>query len=269
MSFRQKSAAKTIVRWTIRAAIVVVALFAVHVTVLAFPQMFLSDSVSQGTVTIYYDADKSKIDVEALAHEVDQRLSGMELYDSGRNDRVFLFDSDNLYKFYARLSMVPLSAQGYGISLLGNSYINSERIEILGQSTGHLPRYSVWEGSLVHTIAHEVAHHYLIGEIGRAEWMNYPHWKQEGIPEYLANIGAIRSDSSASLTTRIGILTNDFIWDGRYDWNRIHYEAGLLVEYLKEIEGYSLKQIVADSISHDTVYDAMIAWSQSQSTTSY
>jgi len=38
-------------------------------------------------------------------------------------------------------------------------------------------------------------------------------------------------------------------WDGERDWGRIHYEAGLLFEYLLDVKGYALEDIIADSVT--------------------
>jgi hypothetical protein len=138
-------------------------------------------------------------------------------------------------------------------------------VKALGEGSGGLPRFSIWEGNLAHTIAHEVAHQYVAERIGRGLWRRLPHWKREGIPEYLANIATIRQYSMASLRSRLDLLNSDRAWSATQGWSnraweRIHYEAGLLVEFLVENQGYTLEDIVADSVTDGNTSAAMLAW---------
>jgi hypothetical protein len=96
--------------------------------------------------------------------------------------------------------------------------------------------------------------------IGRSRFTELPHWKQEGFPEYVANIGEIREDSLATLPSRIEKLNDDRLWDGYHRWNRIHYEASLLVEFLLDVEGYTAEEIVADSVTREETLAALKAW---------
>jgi hypothetical protein len=109
-------------------------------------------------------------------------------------------------------------------------------------------------------MAHEVAHLYLVDSIGRRAWSKLPHWKQEGVPEYIANIGLIRGDSTTSLPHRIGILLEDGYWSGPRSWDRIHYEAGLLVEFLLDVRGVEFRDVIADSVTREITYEAMADW---------
>lgn len=234
-------------------------LFALQITVLAFPQIVLSRCTQVGTVAIYHNAGPDT-DFSNLAAEVDRRLQGSRFYDSSRKDRVFLFRGQKLYEFYARLAFVPPQAQGFNLSVFGNSYLNVPRVTALSGNRTNPPKYSIWEGSLAHTIAHEIGHQYVTDIIGRGEWMSLPHWKQEGLPEYIANISIISNDNLLTLHERIKILQSDRAWDGTYEWDRIHYKAGLMVEYLFEIKRYSLEEITVDTVLAEDVYSEMLSW---------
>jgi hypothetical protein len=109
-------------------------------------------------------------------------------------------------------------------------------------------------------MAHEVAHLFMADSIGRNAWRDLSHWKQEGFPEYAANIGLVRHDPEASLHARIGILLDDTQWLGPRSWDRIHYEAWLLVEYLLDVEGQEFRAVLADSITREATYASMIDW---------
>ncbi|MDF1545933.1 MAG: hypothetical protein P1R58_12635 [bacterium] len=53
-----------------------------------------------------------------------------------------------------------------------------------------------------------------------------------------------------------------------FRWGRIHYEAGLLVEYLSDVKGYPLETIMADSVRHDAVLNEMLKWGKTEPTNS-
>ena len=170
---------------------------------------------------------------------------------------------------FTRMARVPAEVQGFALSIFGNSYVSGPRISELALVSGGRLRYSIHEGSVAHIVAHEIAHIYITDTIGRNGWKQLPHWKQEGLPEYIANIALLRQDTIMSMANRIRILENDRQWRGKVNphhqsWNRIHYEAGLLVEFLFEKEQYSLDDIIANSVTKTETRAAMLAWAESR-----
>lgn len=253
---------RRILRYCLWLLLVLAVLFGLQIAILAFPQILLTNMAQSGTVVLYYDGDQDPA-VDQLAAEVDYRLRGSRLYDSTRTARVFFFRDQDLYNFYVRLTLLRHVPQGYNLSILGNSYVSGSTVVALAERTGGLPKYSIWEGSPAHIMAHEIGHQYVVDRIGRSLWRKLPHWKQEGLPEYIANIGIIREDSTASLQHRIGVLLNDQTWAAtrgwyRHGWDRIHYEAGLLVEFLFEVQGMTLEDIIADTVTKGKTYRAMM-----------
>ncbi|MFC1475434.1 hypothetical protein ACFLQW_00345 [Candidatus Zixiibacteriota bacterium] len=260
---KKKTLLRRIAGWALWLLVIVAALFALQVTVLAFPQLIVPQSVQVGSVKLYHDGFP-EAEINQLAAEVERRLQASGFYDSSRTHRVFFFKNQGLYTLFARLTMVTPLAQGFGLSVFDNSFVSATRVNALGKRTGKFPPYSVWEGDPAHTMAHEIAHDYMIDRIGRGKWQQLPQWKQEGFPEYVANIGLIREDSLATLSNRFMVLNDDRAWRGRYGWDRIHYEAGLLVEFLIDVQNYRLDEIVADSITRDETLAALNAWSGAQ-----
>jgi hypothetical protein len=247
---------------------VLLVLVGAYVTILAWPQLMTAESAAAGRVVIYSDGIALE-ELQDIAIEVDRRLRASGCCDTSAVRRVFFFESADLFSIYTRLAMVQPSVQGFALSVFGNSYVSAPRIAALAERTGGLPRYSIFEGSPAHTIAHEIGHVCVTDAIGRARWTELPHWKQEGIPEYIANIGIIRRENPSSLSDRVAILLNDSVWDAtlgweRHGWDRVHYEAGLLVEYLIEIRGYSPEDITADSVTHSVTLAQMTEWARHQ-----
>ena len=60
----------------------------------------------------------------------------------------------------------------------------------------------------------------------------------------------------------MGILRNDDFWSSPRSWDRIHYEAGLLVEFLLDVRGYTIEQLPANSIAVDNTMAALAEWAR-------
>lgn len=232
---------------------------------LAFPQVLCAQHVQAGSFVLYYD-DMPRPEAEELARAVAHRLERNGYYDSSWNARAFVFQNPSTYALITRLAAQPGEAQGFNLSVLGNSFISAPRVAALGERSGGGPRYSIWEGDLSHTIAHEIAHQYLVDRLGRRE---LPQWKREGLAEYVANVGLIRADSTANLRSRVDVLHDDKAWRAtprgeRQGWDRVHYEAGLLVEFLLDVQGYSLEEIVSESVTVQETRSALRAWADAE-----
>ncbi len=250
---------KRLLRWSLRVAAVLISVFALQVGLLAFPQAILRNQAEAGSVVVYYPGDPDSA-IQELAQATDHRLRAGGFGNPDSPERIFFFPDQGLYSFFARLARVQPEAQGFGVSYLGTNYVSGTRVTALGERTGRSPRYSVWEGSIAHTMAHEVAHQYMIDSIGRSAWIALPHWKQEGFPEYISNIGLIREDTASSLPSRIEILLDDDLWLGPRSWDRIHYEAGLMMEFQLEVQGMDLRSVLADSVTREDTHTAMLEW---------
>jgi hypothetical protein len=154
--------------------------------------------------------------------------------------------------------------QGFNLSVLGTSYISAERIRLLGESSHGFPPYGVRRGDPAHVIAHEIVHDYHSDAVGIRVYRRLPWWKREGYAEYGASIAAIRADGTHSLIDRIDLLTNDGLWWNSPDWVRESFRAALLVEYLADVRGYRLAEIMRDEVTLDETQAAMLRWRSEQ-----
>ena len=239
------------------------ALFGFQVAVLAFPQVLFSNRLQSSSVVVYFD-DQAGDEVARMAESVETRLRGSGYYDPSVSHRVFLFGNQPKYAVFARLALVTPRAQGFALSAFGNTYVSGPNVAANAQMTGGRPRYGIREGDPAHIIAHEIGHLYMTHRIGRDVWAELPRWKQEGFPEYVANIALVRSDRAATLPRRIDILNDGRSWNAQQQWDRIHYEAELLVEFLFDVQSATLEDIVADSVTRDGTLAAMLAWREKQ-----
>ena len=251
--------------WLVWIGTVVMAALVGWIGILAFPQVLCRQQVRSGSIRLYYD-DLPEATAGELARSVDHRLQTSGFADSAATFRVFLFQRRAAYSWIARSAAVPRQAQGFNLSLLGNTFVSGPRVTELGELSGRGPRYSVWEGDPAHTIAHEVGHQIVVDSIGRRA---LPQWKREGLAEFIANIGLIREDSTADLVSRLATFDDDRTWistrgSARKGWDRIHYEAGLLVEFLIEVRGHTLADVAADSVTKESTRTALRSWAESR-----
>ena len=250
-------------RWLVWIGAVLVASIVGWIGMLAFPQLLCRHQVRVGSIRLYYD-EMPEAAARTLAQAVDHRLRASGFADSTGTARVFLFQRPARYRWITRLSRVPRDAQGFNLSVLGNTFVSGPRIAALGERSGRGPRYSVWEGDPAHTIAHEVGHQVVVDRIGRRA---LPQWKREGLAEYVANIGLIRSDDTADLVSRLKVFDDDRAWSSTHGsagrgWDRIHYEAGLLVEFLIDVRGLTFAEVAADGVTRESTRAALRAWAQ-------
>jgi len=247
--------------------LIVPVLFGAQVAALAFPQVLFSEHVRVGTVTLYHDGlgDERAL---RLAGEIDRRLQGSRFHDPTRDDPLFVFREHGTYGLYRKLLFSSIVPSGFNLPMFGNSYVCEAVVNELGQASGGRPRFSIWDGDLAHVAAHEIGHQVVADRIGSRRWRALPHWKQEGLPEYIANIGPIRAEPTMSLAARIRILNDDARWTAqppgrRPGWDRVHYEAGLLVEFLLDVQGLSLEELVSDRVTQRDARAAMMSWAAS------
>ena len=247
--------------------LIVLVLLGIEFGLLAFPQILFSESTRVGTVTVFHDG-MSEDRALSLAGDIDRRLRGSRFHDSTRRDEVFVFRNRKNYALYRKLLFSKIVPSGFNLPILGNSYVCEAVVTELGDATGGQPRFSIWDGELAHIAAHEIGHQYISDRIGSRRWRALPHWKQEGLPEYIANIGELRAEPSLDLVSRIEILKDDSRWTAtpagrRPGWDRLHYEAGLLVEFLLEVEQLSLEQLLSDPVTRSETHAGMMAWASS------
>lgn len=200
-------------------------------------------------------------EIQKVLEDVHFRLVSNEFYQADQRTRIFVCRDQSLFSLYARVTLQSPLIQGFNLSRLNNSFISDSRVTFYGKASNYRPKYAVREGSLAHIIAHEVMHQYVMNELGFNDGRKLPLWKSEGYPEYGANIAAMNADSLTSLKKRIKVLHDDSQWPlGEYTSAGVNFRAELMVEYLSEIENYRFADIVHDSLSESTDYDAMMSW---------
>jgi len=258
-----KSRFRLLAKWLLRIFLIIVLIFGLWISLLAFPQISLKYKNQYGCCTVYSD-EPFENNFKEIMNDVNNRLQAVEMHDSTKTPHVFIYNNPKLFAFFARLPLLRPDLQGYNLSIFGNTHICVDRINKLHEAYPLMPKYAITEGSLAHIVTHEIMHEYFVEAFGRMNNIKLPVWKREGLCEYGANIGAIRTDSTTSLKKRIDILSDKNNWDNSFEHSRNHYRWGLMVEYLAEIRNYSLADIFADTVLYDATLNSMSQWHSKQ-----
>ncbi len=250
---------RTVLKWLLRALLLVVLLFTLQVSILAFPHPWFGHREKSDCCTVYSDVpfDAGLRDV---LKDVDERLQAVELYEAGENYRIFLCRNPKRFALFARLAFVSPRVQGFNLSLMGNTFVSPTRIIELGESATWDPPYGMREGSLAHVIAHEIVHQATEEALGFSAYKRLPRWKSEGYAEYGSKIHVTRQDPDATLARRIGYLENDPSWAPGPNFVRDIYRGHLMVEFLSEIRDLKFADIMKEEVTEADTYRAMIEW---------
>jgi hypothetical protein len=254
---------RTTLKWLLRATLLVVVLFALQVSTLAFPQPWFGHREQTDCCTVYSDVPFDA-ELRDVLRDVEDRLQAVELYEPGENYRIFLCGSPKRFALFARLAFVYPLVQGFNLSLLGNTFVSPTRIAELGESAAWDPPYGMREGNLAHVIAHEIVHQVTEAELGFSAYYRLPGWKSEGYAEYGSKIQVTRNDPDATLAHRIEYLESDPSWAHHPNFVRDVYRGHLMVEYLAEVRGRNFADIMKEEVTEEETYRAMIEWYQEE-----
>jgi hypothetical protein len=234
-------------------------LVALDAAILAYPVFLFDHKQSFGEFTVYSNrplpADFGEVIEGARA-----RVTAMEHARPGARCRVFICESQRLYSFFALLTRRTSNTMGIGLSVFGNMYLNEPKIDRIAASVRGIIRHSRFEGNFAEVIAHEIAHFNVVKTLGFRRAVKLPVWKSEGYAEYQANVAATRADSSYAFTDRIDLLLNDAFWGSGNSPARQLFEWHLLVEFLAEVNGYKLEDLIDEAVTESLARDEMLAW---------
>lgn len=255
------SRVRSVGKWILRGLILLILLEGLHITAVAFPLPLFPHKTRFDEFTVY----SRKPLPENFAHVIDDarlRVGAMEYAQPGAKIRVYLCDTEKLYSLFAFLTRRGSNTFAIGLSIFDNMYLNETMIRDAGDNDGWI-QHSRFEGNYAEVIAHEIAHFNIVDEFGYRAAMHMPVWKGEGYAEYQANLAATRADPSYDFTERIALLRNGLFWGGNSQARSL-FEWHLLVEYLAEIEGYALVDLIDEGVTEEAARASMLAWYDAQ-----
>ncbi len=136
---------------------------------------------------------------------------------------------------------------------------------------------------MTHDFIHEAVHTLVTARVGPERLPSLPEWKREGYPEYVASSIRVFSDPSYELSRSVErILAEDLSWmtgvtddvgsqrlgcqsrstiqDEAGRWRRTCYYIGrVLVEYLLDIKGLTVDELMGPSVSPTETFQELIA----------
>jgi len=247
-----------IAKWILRISLVLLVLGTFYVTTLIFPSPLFSHSERHGNYRVYSD-EPFPADLDRVIADLDRRVQAMEHAPPDASQRIYLCGPKK-YRFFAFLLRMNSESLAIGLSAANETFVSVDRVRLFGEMNRGILRHTRFEGNLAEVVAHEIAHFNSVHALGHRPHARQPLWKSEGWAEYQANVAAIRADPDYDLADRIGVLLDDDYWDGRHGFARRMWEAQLLVEFLGEVEGYRLVDIIEDEVTESATRRRMMAW---------
>lgn len=234
------------------------------VTILLFPEPLFANRLEHGQFIVYAN---SEIDPEVTA-VLDGALTLVkhsELYDSKIRFDIYL-------SYNTLFNKLDDTFIGRGPSARAtNNYVTFKVAVDVKRNLFFPTFYQKCQGNLTYLLAHELVHVLQESKYGKIKFnpFNHPeYWKLEGYPEYIARRPArLRSDYDlVNEIDRFVALESQMkdIWiaidEGGCKAPAYYYKGRLMTEYLMDIKKLSYDQILADTISEDSIFAEMIKW---------
>jgi hypothetical protein len=248
-------------KWILRGFLLLILLGALHVATLAFPFPAFAHKARFDEFAVYSDQPLPD-HFDQVVEDVRTRIGSMEYARPGAACRVFICRSQRLYSLFAFLTRKNPNTLGIGLSAFGNIYLNETKIRSMAAHNYGGIRHSRFEGNFAEAIGHEIAHFNVVKKLGYRASLRMPVWKSEGYAEYQANIAATQADDTYDFMRRIDVLRNGAFWGSPIA--RRLFEWHLLVEFLAEVRGLGLIDLVDVAITEEAARQQMRTWYEQQ-----
>jgi len=249
---------RKIVRWALRFSLVLLVFVALYVVMLMFPTPLFAHARTFNGYRVYSN-EPIPDDFESVIEELDRRLQAMEHDPPEASQRIYLCGAKT-YAFFMFLLRKNPEALAAGLTVANESFVSVDRVRLFAEQNRGLLRHTRFEGNLAEVVAHEIAHFNSVHALGYRPHLRQPLWKSEGWAEYQANLAAIRADPGYDLRGRIDVLQDGSYWGRRHGAARYLWESQLLVEFLGEVEGYRLADLVREDVTEESTRKRMMEW---------
>jgi hypothetical protein len=253
-------ARRTLKKRLLRIAVLAAALATLYVLSLALPTPAFAHREHFGEFTVY-STESLPDDFARIVEEARSRTVVMENARRGERYRVFLCD-DTRFRIFAFLTRRNPHSMAIGLSAFGNIFVNQPRVQFIASHNPAGIRHSRFEGNLAEVIAHEIAHFNVVHSIGYRASMHMPVWKSEGYAEYQANLASTNADEAYRFTERVDQLRDDALWENAFA--RRLFAWHLYVEFLAEVRGFSLADLLDADVTEGAARTEMFAWRDEQ-----
>lgn len=229
-----------------------------YISVLLFPSPLFAHKQSFGDYRVYSEEEIAG-EFGRVVDELDRRVRAMEHPPLEASQRIYLC-KPKMFAFFAFLLRKNPESLAIGLSVANETFVSLERVRLFHESNRGVLRHTRFEGNLAGVVAHEIAHFNSVRALGYRAHLGQPLWKSEGWAEYQANLAATRTDPDYQLVRRVERLLDHGYWLERPAVARRQWEFQLLVEFLGEIEGYRLDDLVSEEVTESSTRRQMMAW---------
>ena len=245
-------------KWSVRLLLVLLAVILLYVGTLALPSPLFAHAARFGGYRVYSD-EPIPADLEQVVEDVAWRIDAMEHASAPSPPRVYLCHNPKLYAFFAFLTRKSEKSLAIGLYVANETFVSVSRVREFAALNRGVLRHTRFEGNLAEVIAHEISHFNSARALGFRAHMRQPIWKSEGWAEYQANVAAIHADPAYSLHERIEMLLEEDRWSGNAVAQDL-WEWQILVEFLGEVKGYHLVDLVREDVTSSSAREQMMDW---------
>ncbi len=246
-------------KWTFNLTVTGLFIVALLVGIVLNPSLVYANKTTYDNFAIFHN---KAIDSALLVQldEANKLLEKSELYNPKLKLDICLNDG-SIYPFIIRKIVGDNFATGFydKVVLQGNPDYKNNYIEIRG-----------YKWNLAQLLAHEATHCLQYDKMGL--WKSnpiaqYPTWKWEGYPEYVARQNPDQKDLAKNIERLINteqINNNGWIYFADSTGTVItYYKYWLLIKYEMDIKKMTYIQILKDTAQEETVRKEMMNWYKS------
>lgn len=227
----------------------------------AYPSLLYASKTVSGNYTVYHDSPLDK-DFMLRLTQVDELLKPSELYDPQFKFDICLNDG-SFYPTFLRNLRGQAFAWGFynKIVVMGKADYTHNAIELNG-----------YRWNMAQLLAHEAMHCLQFHRFGL--WKSnpvaqYPDWKWEGYPEYIARRKVSQSDFAIDIARSLDADTTDHnSWAIPFADTTIapreYYGHWLLVRYCLDIQKVTYTNLLQDTTTEQVISEQMMGWYAAQ-----
>lgn len=244
-------------KWTFRVAATCLLCLGFLVGIILNPTLLYANKTTIGNYTIFHN---KPLDENFILHlnSATELVKKSKLYDANVKLDICLNDG-SLYPILMAKMRGQAFAWGFynKVVLMGNSNGKDNFVELNG-----------YKWNLTQLIAHEETHCFQFFTFGL--WKsnpaaNYPNWKWEGYPEYVARRQVDQLDLTKNIIRKITQeqLDRDS-WAIQFSDSTIapkdYYNSWLLIQYCLDIKKMTYENLLRDTTSEQTTNTQMMQW---------
>jgi len=215
-----------------------------HVLVALSPGVLFSDHYTHKNFTVHM-RETVPPQIEVVLDRVEALLATSELDDQGLHHEIYIFNSPRLVRF------LMLRDVHFGANLPnGTTYITDANVEEnLARPWPRLGPNDRRLRTLSKSVAHEIAHRLLRRKVGWQRHRKMPVWLKEGYCEYVAQGAAIDEEVGLAILLQPGHVSQP---------GYPLFQNRLMVEYLINVRGLSIDELIAEPPAPRQVQDEVI-----------